>query len=158
IYSAVGVAVSVVFLMLYLPATFQMWPDREIEQASEEEKKELLFADPMTSPKWQYVGDAIINRWGLTLAGCLLFMAVCGWGLKYLTTSIQMMKLFDPNARIIQDYAWLEENLGELIPMESVISVPKDSEDLSFLERIELVNQIQKTVDDLPNVGSSLSA
>src|SRR5690606_10482859 len=70
IYSAVGVAVSVVFLMLYLPATFQMWPDQHVADSTEEEKKKLLFADPMTSPKWRYVGEGIINHWGVVLVGC----------------------------------------------------------------------------------------
>ena len=38
-------------------------------------------------------------------------------------TRIQLMKLFDEDARIIHDYAWLEGNLGNLVPMEVVVRV-----------------------------------
>ena len=46
-------------------------------------------------------------------------------GLAKLNTSIQLLKLFDHDAKIIRDYRWLEANVGKLVPMELIVSVDK---------------------------------
>ena len=52
-------------------------------------------------------------------------------GLVKIRTSVQLLKLFDPNARIIRDYAWLESNFGKLVPMELVLRVPSEMQKIS---------------------------
>ena len=41
-------------------------------------------------------------------------------------TSVNLLKMFHSEAKIIKDYAWLEENLGQLVPMEVVVRVPQE--------------------------------
>jgi hypothetical protein len=78
------------------------------------------------------------------------------------------MRLFSPKARIREDYKWLEKNLGPLVPMEILVRIDgvpatKKAEvgagdcDLNFLERMELVGEIQREIGGLDEVGSSLS-
>ena len=38
-----------------------------------------------------------------------------------------MLELFDSDARIIRDYAWLEQNFGKLVPMELVVKVKPET-------------------------------
>ena len=45
-------------------------------------------------------------------------------GLLNIKTSVQLLKLFDSDSRIIHDYAWLEANFGKLVPMELIVRVP----------------------------------
>src|SRR5207247_1054937 len=52
-------------------------------------------------------------------------IAVFGYGVVYMRTSVNLLKMFHSEAKIIKDYAWLEENLGQLVPMEVVVRVPK---------------------------------
>ena len=82
------------------------------------------------------------------------------------------LKLFDGNSKIIQDYYWLEANVGKIVPMELIVSVDKEcqyptlaqreelppptAEELvrekyqyNFLERIELVAHIQEAVESV---------
>ena len=68
------------------------------------------------------------------------------------------MRLFSPKAKVVTDYEWLEEHLGNLIPMEVVINVDPLTSRLNFLERMELVQRVQKEVETIPEVGKSLSA
>ena len=68
------------------------------------------------------------------------------------------MRLFSPKAKVVTDYEWLEEHLGNLIPMEVVLNVDPLTSRLSFLERMELVQRVQKEVETIPEVGKSLSA
>ena len=39
---------------------------------------------------------------------------------------MQLLKLLDEDARLIHDYAWLEEHLGNLVPMEVVLTIPPE--------------------------------
>ena len=66
------------------------------------------------------------------------------------------MRFFQKGAPILNDYTWLEKHLGELVPVEIVLSVPKDS-GLSLLDQMRLVDRVQSKVNEIPEVGSSLS-
>jgi predicted RND superfamily exporter protein len=96
-----------------------------------------------------------------------------GFGLGKTKTSIDLLELFDSQAKILQDYRWLEEKLGMLVPLEIVVEFDPESiakaevktsdakladatktEDtinddltrLSFLERMETVVRIQDVI------------
>jgi predicted RND superfamily exporter protein len=84
-------------------------------------------------------------------------MAGIGYGMTRVESSVQLMRLFSPQARIRQDYRWLEKKLGPLVPMEILIRCDQEQCDLNFLERMELVDEIQREIGELGEVGSSLS-
>ena len=84
-------------------------------------------------------------------------MAVCGWGMTKLETSVQLMRLFSPDARILADYKWIEDHIGELVPMEIVVKVDPQKCKLDFLDRMRLVKQIEDRVAAMPEVGSALA-
>ena len=67
------------------------------------------------------------------------------------------MRLFSPKARIREDYRWLETKLGPLVPMEILVRLDQEECSLNFLERMELVGEIQREIGVLDEVGSSLS-
>jgi hypothetical protein len=67
------------------------------------------------------------------------------------------MRLFSPKARIREDYRWLETKLGPLVPMEILVRIDQEDCSLNFLERMELVGDIQREIGGLDEVGSSLS-
>jgi len=93
------------------------------------------------------------------------------FGLPRINTCVQLIKLFDKDSKIIRDYAWLEDHLGKLVPMELVARVrPELMRDsissnkgdssktadqggldprfqLDFLERMELAARIQNVVE-----------
>lgn len=154
LYSAIGVVVSAVILFVYLPAAFQLWPLNP-----QQEEQETLF-DPFLSRRWRLVGWGVIRRHWLASAAMLAVLAACGYGMTRIRTSIHLMRLFPPDARILADYRWLEQNLGELVPLEVVVKMNQDPGlcPLNFLERMELVGRIQQQIQTVPEVGSSLSA
>jgi hypothetical protein len=154
LYSAIGVVVSAVILFLYLPAAFQLWPLQP-----QQEEQEALF-DPFLSKRWRLVGWGVIHRHWLAAFATLAILAACGYGMTRIKTSIHLMRLFPPDARILADYRWLEERLGELVPLEVVVKINQDPAvcPLNFLERMELVGRIQQQMQNVPEVGSSLSA
>ena len=82
----------------------------------------------------------------------IVVMAVCGWGVTQCVTSINLMRFFSPESKIRQDYAWLEEHLGPLVPMEVVLRFDEGAR-LSMLERVELTKRIHSAVVKLDEPG-----
>jgi len=149
IFSAAGIIVSFLFLCLYVPAMLQEWPVRNITKP-----RRTAFFDPGRWSGWEHVGEIILRRGSWVVAGCILLMVLGAIGASQITTSVKLMRLFSPKARIIQDYAWLEEKLGPLVPMEVVIKVDRDRAKLDLLDQIKLISEVQHAIQQLPDVGS----
>jgi predicted RND superfamily exporter protein len=168
VYSAYGVLFTLVVLFALLPTLLQLWPPRPKKKKGD--KLGQVHNTPF-SKLLLGMGDMIINRHAVVSILCFIMLLVLGAGLAKTKTTVQLMKLFDPGANIIRNYTWLEENLGNLVPMEVVLrmdqsrmrkgSEPILSADghyrLSMLERMEMVERIQKRIEQLPDVGRALS-
>ncbi len=153
-YSAVGVVISLLFLFFFMPAAFERWPLANEATGS----AEAPAIDPAFFGKWDKVGDWIIAHNRIMTAAGVAVIAFCALGMYRMETSVQLMRLFSPKAKVVTDYEWLEEHLGNLIPMEVVINVDPLTSRLNFLERMELVQRVQEEVETIPEVGKSLSA
>jgi predicted RND superfamily exporter protein len=157
LYSAVGVVISFFIVILYVPSLLQYFPLRKMDRSADSARR----WDPGTSPKWHGVGEWIIGRNGLVTAACLLVMVLGAWGVSKTQTSVKLMRLFSRDAQIIQDYKWLEDHLGPLVPMEVVLRVDKRIEgksNLDLMSRMVLVGDVQRAIGALPDVGSTLAA
>ncbi len=184
LFSAVGVMATLILLFTYLPSALQLWPPGyhlpQRERSSSDFRRKVHNA-------WQVVGNWVVDHhWWVSVSTLVVLIAV-GLGLTKLNTSIQLLKLFDRDSKIINDYYWLEANVGKIVPMELIVGVdPKhqyptltqleslpvaSKEELTsdpyrynFLERIELVAHIQKAVEEVFGesgqnvVGRALSA
>ncbi len=73
-------------------------------------------------------GSAIIRHHAAVAAACFAFIFIVGLGLTRVTTNIDLLKLFDDKVRVRQDYAWLESNIGRLVPLEVVIEFPAEKQ------------------------------
>ena len=168
VYSAYGVLFTLVVLFALLPTLLQLWPPKR--KKNKDSKQGQVHNTPF-SKLLLGMGDIIIHRHALVTILCLIMLLVLGAGLAKTKTTVQLMKLFDPGANIIRNYTWLEENLGNLVPMEVVLRMDhsrmrKGSEPilsaegyyrLSMLERMEMVERIQHRIEQLPDVGRALS-
>ena len=155
IFSAAGVVVSFLILVTFMPAALELFPPRLKLGQSEEEGSPTWR--PIEASPWWKVGQWITRHNGLVTAACLLVMAGVAYGMTHVESSVQLMRLFSPKARIREDYKWLEKHLGPLVPMEILVRIDADDCKLNFLERMELVGEIQREIGGLDEVGSSLS-
>ena len=155
IFSAIGVVVSFVILVTFMPAALELCPPK-LRIGKLAEGEQAAGWQPVESSRWWAVGEWITRHHALATAACLLLMAAVGYGMTRVESSVQLMRLFSRNAQIRTDYAWLEKHLGPLVPMEILVRIDKDCT-LTFLERMELVGEIQQEIGVLDAVGSSLS-
>ncbi len=183
IYAAAGVAAMLVFLFLLLPAALQMWPIRATRHKNRPSDhpdglKALGEGTIWYEEYWSRASNWIIRHHVGVSTGCFAVIAIMGLGLTRITTNIDLLKLFDESVRVRRDYAWLENNVGRLVPLEVVVRFPEDrlraADDAvdtqeatlkySYLERLEFVWLVQQTIDQElgPSgrnlVGPSLSA
>ena len=153
IYSAIGVVGSLLLLCFYMPAVLQLWPLKHLAEESEPRR-----FDPGLSPRWRGVGEWIIRHNVWVTVGCLALMGFGAYGVTYVETSVKLMRLFSPEARILHDYAWLEEKLGPLVPMEVVLRVDSEKCALDMFEQVRLVAEVRDRLGALEEVGSALAA
>jgi predicted RND superfamily exporter protein len=157
IFSALGVLTSFIILVTLMPAALELFPPKlKIGAAAEADKQSPSWRPIEASPWWR-VGEWITKHHALAAAACLLVMAGVGYGMTRVESSVQLMRLFSPKARIRTDYQWLETHLGPLVPMEILVRINDKACSLNFLERMELVGEIQDEIGRLDEVGSSLS-
>ncbi|MFN9369098.1 MAG: efflux RND transporter permease subunit [Planctomycetia bacterium] len=155
IFSAAGVVVSFLILVTLMPAALELFPPKL--RRADTEGESIANWRPIESSPWWRVGQWITAHHALVTCACLAVMAGVGYGMTRVESSVQLMRLFSPNARIRQDYTWLERTLGPLVPMEILVRIDDDACRLNLLERMELVGKIQREIAGLDEVGSSLS-
>jgi len=169
LYSALGVMATLILLFTYLPAALEIWPPGYQKRTSGSRPVSLVTS--WIEAFWNRVGLWIVRRHYIVMTICTIVMIAVGLGLFRIQTSVQLLKLFDSESKIIQDYHWLEANLGRLVPMELVLQVDpsvmtesssdnendaaddtpveKESRYLQydFLERIEMVDRVKGAIE-----------
>jgi predicted RND superfamily exporter protein len=158
-YSAVGVVVAAVLLVFYIPAALEIWKPKLNLKPTGHSDDEPVHEMVRGSGFWWRAGEGVLRHHRLIAAACFLVMGLIGWGIFRAETSVQLMRLLSPRERIFADYKFLEEELGPLVPMEIVVSIPRDEEDagLNFLERMYLIDEIEYQVGELPQIGGTMS-
>ena len=172
LFSGIAVMVMMVISLTYLPAALQLFPQPPRKKVKKEGEGPSFF-DRTIDNFWDVVGSFIIrNHWAVATA-CTLFIIGIGYGVTRIQTSVNMLKMFDPSSKIINDYTWLEANLGRLVPMEVVLKLDKpmllmpagdaakkpdslelakqqaidESLRLNFMGRMELTDRVQRTIE-----------
>ena len=181
-YSALGVVATLPVLFGLLPAALSFWPwqpppPRGIQLPFRKQSK--IGGNGGRSYGWESFAKLIQRRYAVVLAGSLGVILLLCAGLPRTTTTVDLLKLFSPEAALIQDYKWFESKLGRLVPLEIVVRFPKASlqEELetaatprdivrtySLLERVEFVSRVERVIEEQfgPNgkdvIGGTMSA
>lgn len=156
IYSAIGVMATLVLTFLVLPALLQIFPSRQL--AHKARGGPGTFEESPIDQWWRWAGGKIL-RYRMPIAIICTGLMVWGaLGLARIRTSVKLMKFFSPDAPIVQDYTWLEQHLGPLVPMEIILRVDNSRCKLSLVDRMRLVQRIEEVTESLPPVGGVLSA
>ncbi|MAT15215.1 MAG: hypothetical protein CMJ46_08100 [Planctomyces sp.] len=146
IYSAVGCLVSLLMVLFGLPALLQYWPalPPKIQEVNR-------------SP-WRNLANVLYRYRTLVTLACLTVMVASSWGLNYFTTETKVIRYFPDDARIVEDYNYLEENLAGIIPIDTVLIFNNDvQEDTLFSDRMEMVRHVQNAIKTHPEISGTVS-
>lgn len=178
-FSALGVVATLAILFTYLPAALQVFTPSFASQKATKNRPRRKRKDVedavgvgALADYWEKFGRLVVNHHRLVTVLCLAAFIGSAFGLPKIQTSVQLLKLFGEESRIIKDYTWLEDHFAKLVPMELVLRVPTEvqanriSEDeetrvlelensdapmvhnkaLTPLERLDIVVDIEKTI------------
>lgn len=138
IYTAASVVATLIILFTYLPSALETFPPSFALRMSG--RSDSAAEAPAAASSGDGDGETELStfmsdlwagfgRWvtrhhiAVSIAGAVIFV-IGLFGIPKIETSVHLLKMFDSESRIIDDYAYLETNFGKLVPMEVVIRVP----------------------------------
>jgi predicted RND superfamily exporter protein len=134
-----------------------VWPSREGRESTGHDEAKRNVAE-ISQPAAGRIANAVVRHPAMcTLCG-LAVMLACGAPVGQMKTSVDIMRLFRSDAEILQDYDWLEQHLGYLIPVEVIVRYADRKDSLTLLQKMEFVGDVERNLRTVPSVGSSLSA
>lgn len=151
IFSALGCFVGLGAILFGLPALLQFVPERTARPTRQ------------LPNLWEPIGRYVVNHSRMVAISCLALFFLGSAGLYRFDTETKVIKFFPKTARVVQDYHFIEENIGGIIPIDVVIRfaesdrAPVEGGRL-YAERQEIVRRIQnKLVERHEDITGSVS-
>ncbi|MEM1305814.1 MAG: MMPL family transporter, partial [Planctomycetota bacterium] len=167
VMTAIGVLVTFAILFTLLPVLLHLFADRHLPERAAGSHGAALPGWALAFFSW------VTRRHGVVSFASVALMAALAAGLPQIKTSVELLKLLDEDVDLIHDYAWLEENLGNLVPVEVVVALdadqqrgpdePAESPDagryrMTMVERLRMSQRIQERIETIDSVSRALSA
>jgi predicted RND superfamily exporter protein len=159
VYAAVMVLVGTGMLFLLLPSLFEQWPSRKwaarLSAATDEDSRAdriwTMLSGRVTRASVPILVLAVVG----TIVGC--------WGVTKTRCTARIHDMFEPEARIVRDYNWLEENIGPLVPIEVIVKLPQPpgeakSYETPMIDRLQLIKKVERAVRGVEGVEAVTSA
>lgn len=148
-HAAIGVMATFVGSFLVLPGLFERWPIRPGTLAEGTAPHGLV--------RWRWFPEWVIRHATLVVMVFIAAMAVAGAGVPGIRTSVRIDTLFQPESRVIRDYAWIEKTIGPLVPIEVILKFSGASPPRPA-ERLLLVEKVGEKLEQTTGASSVMSA
>ncbi|RMG32861.1 MAG: hypothetical protein D6725_16795 [Planctomycetota bacterium] len=146
LYSAVGCLIGLAVVLFGLPSLLQFWSCRPQVVAN---------ADPTF---WRWMSRGLAARRNAVLVAAAVLVGVSACGLRYFRTETKVIHYFSPDARIVRDYRFLEDNLSGITPVEIVIRFDQTAQKrLNIAERAAVVREVEAHLRAHPDISGCLS-
>ncbi len=157
VFAALSVLAGTAMLLTLLPAMLVCFPPRLQDSGPPS-------VDDVPSTRWMMLTRLVVHlRWAI-LALAVTMLVFGFLGLTRLTTTTRLQDFFTPDARLMQDYRWLEQHVADLVPVEVVIEFPPDEANekkeraANFIERMKAVEAVGDALATIPSIGGAVTA
>jgi len=150
-FGAFGVLVCMALLFMLLPGFMVVY----LKLSTREKTTETTSIEPSSSIT--RLADVVCRHATVLRAICLIAMVGFGFGLFKLRTTIDVISLLSEENRAIQDFHWIENNIGPLVPIEVVIHFDNES-NVEPIDRLKIIAAVQKQISELENLNGTISA
>ena len=146
LFAAAGTILALGVVLLCLPSLMLLWPGKP---PAEHE---------LDHPGWRMLGRGL-TKWPLLQSLITLSICIaCSYGLTRFRTETKVIRYFPEQARIAQDYWFVETYLAGIMPVETIIRFDAQSQkETTFLDRMETVRRIQERLRANSEITGSLS-
>ncbi len=156
LFSAVGIGLSWLLLVFWLPAALSNAAVRGRSGGESITAGDVEAGDAPLPLFWVRFGEFIVRRAGWITVGCLLAMLVSIPGAMRLQISMSLLKEFREDAEVLRMGTWIEEHLADLTTCEVAFRFPEGSR-LSAFERLQLTRRMQAECQKLESISGALS-
>lgn len=153
-FSAIGVMVVMVTLLTLWPALIQWWGSRGTTQFAEK----LCRQSKRRSRTWWNWCFRLSTAYPTIVLCCTsVVLALAITGLFQIRASAKLEDLLPEQSELIRDYAWLQDNIGPLVPVEIVLRFrPYDPS--QALRRAQIVEHLRRQIDSVGHLGGTIAA
>jgi uncharacterized protein len=156
-YSGIGVLSGLLVVLLVLPAMLYLFGNRFWTRARKADADGLELPNELGSrPMLRFV-NWVCHEHTVVIICFLLVFAGLAAGLFHLESSVKLQSRFSPHVKILQDYEWLENHLGPLVPMEIVLNFTAENELTPWL-KLQMVKRVERAIRRTTAVQATLSA
>jgi predicted RND superfamily exporter protein len=150
IYAAAGMCGSLATVIFMLPVLLTIWPESKATPGK------MDTSDKGAEERLNRFVDWLCRHDKAIVITCLVLMVGAGLGLFLLRSTVKLQYRFGEDSRILQDYRWLEDNLGPLVPLELVVHF-KDTTGSDIVRQLKKVRELEDKIRAIPDVGATLS-
>lgn len=145
-YSAVGCGISLLMVVLVVPAMLRVWPGRAGRL-------------PEVDHTWWFsFGQFIVRHHKFVTTACVLVFIGCAIGLKDFKTETKVIRYFPKESRIIQDYNRLEQSLAGIVPVTVVVGFQGEGWSASDLQtQIGAIRELEGALAKHPEISGTIS-
>jgi len=154
LFGALGVALTLGVVLAFVPGTLAVWKPKGIARKAKINLEDGSFLGEV--PFWTWLSRFVARFHSAIVVGAIVLMVGLGWGIQWLKTSVHLRTLFPADSRILHDYAWIEEHVAPMVPIEIVAGFTKNCP-LSSADRFNLIGQIQDVLDRTEPIKGTVS-
>lgn len=141
IFAAMGVIATVAVLLVIMPGLLA-WRSIPVGKRDGADRLGFLWSAMMK----------LHNKYAVMICGLAAIGVIgLGVGVSRLQASVRIETLFGKDSRLMIDYAWLEKNVGPLVPIEAVVTIPKSS-NMDAAQQYAVLRGIERKLRKSPHV------
>lgn len=151
VFSAAGVLFSLAALFVLWPSILRVWPARGVAQRELQQTSGPAW--------WEPFYRVAVSHWALVLLAALPLFPLLGYGVSKVSTTVTLTDMFKEDSKVFRDYAWLEQEIAPLVPVEVLLRFdpPDHSNSQEMFSRAVLVERLRQQIDAMEDVGGTLA-
>ncbi len=154
LYGALGVALTLGIVLAFVPGTLSVWKPKGMARKAKINLDDGSFIGEV--PFWTWLSKFVARFHLAIVVGAVVLMIGLGFGIQWLRTSVHLRTLFPADSRILNDYAWIEEHVAPMVPIEVVVGFEKHCP-LAAADRFNLIGRIQDELDRTEPIKGTVS-
>ena len=159
--ASIGVLGTLMLLLLVLPGAMILgreWKERkQSKRLGDQVETESPTAIRTRSKIYAVVRMRLSRPWP-TIVFFLFLASGLAWGLFSLKTSVNLLRMFQPDSSIRREYDWFESNVGATSTADLLVQFPPLGDDDSPLDRLNVVRAAHIAAMKSEPVGGAISA
>ena len=153
IFSTVGLILGTCFFFLSIGSFIEQNPVRRWENTEKTAPKPTLF-----TRLWGWFPGFVVKYHRVLAFFSLALLAIYGWSLPKLQTTVTFHGMFPKDAPVIRDYNYLENRIGGLVPLELALSFPRDGDKRPILAQLQLLDAVDAALWEIDSIQTTVSA